>query len=92
MDPVRLRRYRNLRRRILYKGQYRLQGTEEYKGLSAEFLAFSGGISDQTARKIIVMYYRDVRSLVWISYALHYSESQIKRLKNAAITFKKSGF
>ncbi len=74
-----------MRWRILFKGQYRVQATKEYIALSEEFMAFIRRIHDPTKRQIVMMYYKDVRSEVWIADRLHYSESQIKRLKRDTI-------
>lgn len=85
MDAKSLRLYRNLRFRIIYKGQVRLQSTSDYQRMSAEFAEFVRGIEDPVKRQIVVMYYRDVRSDICIADKLHYSESQIKRLKRSAV-------
>lgn len=89
MEGSRLRRYRSLRWRIISKGQCRIQETSEYNDLSAEFLAFVSGIHDPVARRIVVMSYRDCASDICIADQLHYSESQIKRIKRSTIENQK---
>lgn len=85
MDAKTLRRYRNLRHRILDRGQYRIQSTAAYKELDARFREFVLGIGDPVEKRIVELYYRDVRSFIWIADKEHYSESQIKRIKRRAI-------
>ena len=85
MDANKLREYRNLRWRILYKGQVRIQGTSEYADMSAEFLRFVNSISDQTQKDVVMLYYHHVKSNIAVANQLHYSESQIKQIKRKAV-------
>lgn len=85
MDAKRLREFRNLRFRIMFKGQVRIQGTEEYKNMSAEFLQFANSINDQLQKDVVMLYYYHAKSNIAISEQLHYSETHIKRAKHKAV-------
>lgn len=85
MDAKRLREFRNLRFRIMFKGQVRIQGTEEYKNMSAEFLQFVNGINDPLQKDVVMLYYYHVKSDIAVAEHLHYSETQVKRIKRKAV-------
>ena len=85
MDAKELKLYRNLRHRILDRGQFRLQKTAEYKEADERFRSFCRTIADPVEREVVRLYYAEVRSCVWIAEELSYSESQIKRIKKRAI-------
>ncbi len=85
MNAKRLREYRNMRFRLICKGQARILTSAEYQRMSAEFAEFVRGIDDSVKRQIILMYYHDVSSELRIADKLHYSVSQVKRMKRSAV-------
>lgn len=85
MDSVRLRKYRNLRWRIIYEGQLRIIKTAEYAILDEDFDKLLFEECDPVAKMVLEMYYRDARSITFIAMFANYSETQIKRIKHAAV-------